>query len=259
VEGTVSVTGRPRLAEVVRWAARVIGLGGTLFYLMLLFAAWESPGFFNTFYIHSTVGIFLAATAVIALAGCIISWWRLRLAGVLLIISLPYAIKLYSKRSFYHFLVNDAMGQEIKLEKYKGNVLLVVNVATECGYTPQFIQLQQIYEKYKDRGFDVRAFPSDSFHQEPRSAQEVLTFCNDTYLVNFPILEKIHVKGKYQAPLYAFLTEEKTNPDYPGPIQWNFEKFLIGRKGEILARFSSEKVPDDPEVIHAIKKALDTG
>ena len=84
----MSATKRQRTAKGIRWAARVIGLGGTLFYLMLLFAAWESPGFFNTFYIHSTVGIFLAATAVIALAGCIISWWRVRLAGVLLIISL---------------------------------------------------------------------------------------------------------------------------------------------------------------------------
>ena len=173
-----------------------------------------------------------------------------------LIISLPYAINYYSKRSIYHFLVNDAEGQEIKLEEYKGNVLLLVNTATGCGLTPQFLKLQEIYDTYKDRGLIVLGFPSNSFKQEPLTAREVQTFCNDNYLVNFPILEKIDVKGPYQAPLYKFLTEKATNPKFPGIIRWNFEKFLIGRNGKIFGRFAPETTPDDPDLISAIEKKI---
>ncbi|MBN1294008.1 MAG: redoxin domain-containing protein [Candidatus Latescibacteria bacterium] len=176
---------------------------------------------------------------------------------LILLITLPYAYEIYNKRSFYHYLVNDANGSEVKLDQYKDKVVLVVNVASECGYTPQFLKLQQIYDRYKDKGFVVLGFPSNSFGSEPRNGKEILVFCNDTYLVDFPIFEKIAVKGEYQAPLYAFLTGEKTNSKFPGPIRWNFEKFLIDRKGKIMARFSSDVEPDHPALIEGIEKALD--
>ena len=100
-------------------------------------------------------------------------------------------------------------------------------------------------------------FPSNSFLQEPRTGRELLIFCNDNFLVNFPIFERIDIKGEYQAPLYKYLTEEETNPSYYGPIRWNFDKFLIGRNGKILARFEPTKTPDDPEIMQAIEKALE--
>ena len=173
-----------------------------------------------------------------------------------LIISLPFAIKFYSKRSIYHFVANDINGQEVKLSKYRGSVILIVNVASECGLTPQFLELQKIYNMYKNRGFNVLGFPSNSFNQEPRTLKEILKFCTDFYLVDFPIFEKIDVKGKNQSPLYKYLTEKSTNKKFPGPIRWNFEKFLIGKKGRILARFGPEKSPDDPEIIKSIEQAL---
>jgi len=173
-----------------------------------------------------------------------------------LIVSLPYAIKLYDKRSFYDFLVNDAHGKEIKLDTYRGKVLFVVNVATECGLTPQFLQLQKLYNTYKKEGFVVLGFPSNTFNQEPRTASEVITFCSDTYLVDFPIFEKIDIKGEFQTPLYKFLTEKQTNPRFSGPIRWNFDKFLIGRNGKILARFEPRTTPDDTVVIKAVEQAL---
>jgi glutathione peroxidase len=172
-----------------------------------------------------------------------------------LIISLPYALKFHSRLSIYDFLVNDARGEEVKLEKYKGNVLLIVNTATECGLTPQFLALQKIYDTYSDRGFLVLGFPSNSFKQEPRTGDKLLTYCNDNFLVDFPIFERIDIKGPFQAPLYKFLTEEDTSK-YPGIIRWNFEKFLVGRDGNILARFAPEITPDDPEIIQAIEQAL---
>lgn len=112
-------------------------------------------------------------------------------------------------------------------------------------------------KKYNDRGFEVIAFPSDSFKQEPRTTREIVAFCNDNYLVDFKIFEKIDVKGNYQASIYKFLTEKKTNPKYYDYIKWNFDKFLIGEKGTVLARFDPEVTPDDPVIIHAIEKCLD--
>ena len=173
-----------------------------------------------------------------------------------LIISLPYAIKYYSRLSIYDFLVNDAKGEEVKIEYYKGKVLLIVNTATECDLTPQFLGLQKIYDTYKDRDFVVLGFPSNSFKQEPRTGETLLRYCNDNFLVDFPIFERIDIKGPFQAPLYKFLTEKETNSKYPGIIRWNFEKFLIGKKGEILGRFAPEVTPDEPEIIQAIEQAL---
>ncbi len=176
---------------------------------------------------------------------------------LIVILLIPFTIKYFSKITIYSFVANDMKGNEVKFDQFKGKVLLIVNTATECKYTPQFFQLEALYKKYKDRGFEVIAFPSDSFNQEPRTTGEIVAFCNDNYLVDFKIFEKIDVTGKYKASIYKFLTEEKTDPQYYGDIKWNFTKFLIGRKGTILARFESEVNPDDPVIINAIEKSLD--
>ena len=175
---------------------------------------------------------------------------------IALIASIPFAIKYHSRITIHNFVANDMRGNEVKFEQFKGKVLLIVNTATECGLTPQFIQLQELYDKYKDRGFIIIAFPSDSFKQEPRTTKEIVTYCNDHFLVDFPIFEKINVKGEFQASIYKFLTDRETNPKFHGVIKWNFEKFLIGKKGKILARFEPEITPDDPVVFNSIEEAL---
>jgi glutathione peroxidase len=170
--------------------------------------------------------------------------------------SIPFTIIHLSKITIYNFVANDMKGNEFKFQQFKGKVLLIVNTATECKYTPQFFQLQAIYKKYKDRGFEVIAFPSDSFNQEPRTTREIVIYCNSNHLVDFKIFEKIDVKGKHQASIYKFLTEKKTNPDFCGNIAWNFTKFLVGKKGKVIARFEPHVSPDDPIVIQAIEKCL---
>ncbi len=175
---------------------------------------------------------------------------------IILIVSIPFVYKHYSRITIHNFVANDMRGNEVKFEQFKGKVLLIVNTATECGYTTQFIQLQEIYNKYKDRGFVIIAFPSNSFKQEPRTTNEVVTFCSDNFLVDFPIFEKIDVEGKFQASIYKFLTEKKTNPKFHGVIKWNFEKFLFGKNGKILARFDTKTTPNDPVIINSIEEAL---
>ena len=175
---------------------------------------------------------------------------------VIVIVSIPFTIAYFSRITIHNFVANDMDGNEVKFEQYKGKVLLIVNTATECGLTPQFIQLQELYNTYKERGFEIIAFPSDSFKQEPRTTREIVTYCNDHFLVSFPVFEKIDVKGEFQATIYRFLTEQKTNPEFYGGIKWNFEKFLIGKEGKILARFDPEITPDDPAIINTIEDAL---
>jgi len=159
--------------------------------------------------------------------------------------------------SVLDFKVKDIDGTEVKLKKYKGNVLLVVNTASKCGYTPQYESLEATYNKYKDRRFFVLGFPANNFgSQEPGTDAEIKEFCTSKYHVTFPMFAKISVKGEDQDPLYAYLTDLKINPVYGGVITWNFNKFLIDRKGAIVGRFSSKQTPDSPEVIAAIEQAL---
>jgi glutathione peroxidase len=163
--------------------------------------------------------------------------------------SVPHAI--------YDFTVKDIDGKDVSLADYKGKVLLVVNVASKCGFTPQYKDLQAIYDKYKDRGFVVLGFPANNFlWQEPGSNEQIKQFCALHYSVTFPMFEKISVKGSDQHPLYAFLTSKKTNPEFAGKITWNFNKFLIGRNGRILGRFGSRTTPEDKTVLAAIETAL---
>ena len=159
--------------------------------------------------------------------------------------------------SVLDYKMKDIDGKDVKLQEYKGNVLLVVNVASKCGYTPQYEALQADYAKYKDKGFYVLGFPANNFgSQEPGSATEIKEFCTSKYKVTFPMFAKISVKGDGLDPLYSFLTSKDTNADFAGDIEWNFTKFLVDRSGKIVARFEPGIKPDDPQVTGAIEKYI---
>jgi glutathione peroxidase len=165
---------------------------------------------------------------------------------------LVFAAALFGAASVYEFTLNSIDGAPAPLAAYKGKVLLLVNVASKCGFTPQYKELEAVYEKYKDQGLVVTGFPANNFGaQEPGTNEEIKTFCTRKYSVTFPMYAKISVKGADIAPLYEYLT--KSNG---GDIKWNFTKFLIGKDGAIIARFESKVKPDDPEVTAAIEKAL---
>ncbi len=160
-------------------------------------------------------------------------------------------------KSVLDFKMRDIDGKEVALKKYKGDVLLLVNTASKCGYTPQYEGLQAIYTKYKAEGFEVLGFPANNFGgQEPGTESEIKEFCESKYKVTFPMFAKISVKGEDQAELYKFLTSKETNPNFAGDISWNFNKFLVNRKGEIVARFSSKDTPESEAVTSAIEKYL---
>ena len=159
--------------------------------------------------------------------------------------------------SVLDFHVKDIDGKDVDLAKFKGKVLLIVNTASQCGYTPQYKDLQAIYEKYKDQGFEVLAFPANEFGaQEPGDNQQIKEFCSTTYRVGFPVFSKIVVKGEGIHPLYTFLTGAETNPKYAGKIPWNFTKFLVNKHGEVMARFQPADKPTTEKVTGEIEKAL---
>ena len=162
-----------------------------------------------------------------------------------------------SMNSLYDFEMKDIDGREVPLSDFRGKVLLVVNVASKCGFTKQYAGLEKLYQAHADRGFAVLGFPANNFMgQEPGTEAEIKSFCTLTYGVTFPMFAKISVKGKTIHPLYAYLTDEKLHPGAGGPISWNFNKFLIGRDGAVLAHFGSRTAPDDPELAAAIETAL---
>jgi len=159
--------------------------------------------------------------------------------------------------SVLDFHVQDIDGKPVDLSAFQGKVLLVVNTASQCGLTPQYKELESLYEKYKGQGFEILAFPANEFGaQEPGSNEEIKQFCSSKYKVSFPLFSKIVVKGKGIHPLYEFLTSESTNPKYAGEIPWNFTKFLVNRKGEVVARFQPREKPSAASVTGAIEKAL---
>jgi len=163
-----------------------------------------------------------------------------------------------SAASIYDFSLKDIDGNDVKLDRYKGSVVMIVNTASRCGYTPQYEGLQKIYDKYKDRGFVVLGFPANNFMgQEPGTEKEIKEFCTLKYNVTFPMFSKISVTGSDQHPLYGYLTNKKTNPEFGGDISWNFNKFLIDRAGEIVGRFGSKDKPEDQAVTTAIEKSLE--
>ncbi len=156
------------------------------------------------------------------------------------------------------FKVSGIDGKEVDLSKYKGKVVLFVNVASQCGYTKQYTGLQAIYKKYEKDGFVIVGVPANNFgSQEPGTNEEIVEFCSSKYSVTFPMLAKVSVKGDDKSPLYTFLTSKETNPKFAGEIGWNFEKFLINKKGEVVGKFKSGVAPDSDELTKAIKAELD--
>ena len=148
-------------------------------------------------------------------------------------------------------------GDPATLGDFAGSAILVVNVASKCGLTPQYEGLQRLHDQFAERGFTVAGFPCNQFgEQEPGTPQEISEFCSVNYGVTFPLFAKIDVNGPGRHPLYAELTEVPDADGEAGDIQWNFEKFLIGRDGNVIARFSPEIVPDDPVIVAAIESAL---
>ena len=134
---------------------------------------------------------------------------------------------------------------------------MIVNVASKCGYTPQYSALEATYRKYENKGFVITGFPANNFmSQEPGTNAEIKSFCRNKYDVTFPMYSKVSVKGDDQAPLYKFLTDKSTDPEYGGDIKWNFTKFLVSRDGHVIARFEPATTPDSPEVTSAIENAL---
>ncbi len=153
--------------------------------------------------------------------------------------------------------VKSIEGTPVELSKYDGKVLLVVNVASKCGYTSQYSGMQEVYTKYKDKGFEVLGFPCNQFGgQEPGSNKDIQEFCSSKYKVTFDMFDKVDVNGANASPLYKQLTAAETKPKGAGKVAWNFEKFLINKKGEVVARFPSSADPDGKEVTAAIEKAL---
>lgn len=148
-------------------------------------------------------------------------------------------------------------GRPESLRDYQGDVLLLVNVASKCGFTPQYAGLERLYERYRDRGFSVLGFPCNQFfHQEPGDAAQIQEFCSVNYGVSFPLFTKVDVKGPSQDPLYALLTQTPDDAGKAGNVAWNFEKFLLDRDGTVARRFRSKVTPDDSRVVEAIEALL---
>jgi glutathione peroxidase len=160
-------------------------------------------------------------------------------------------------KSVHDFTLDSIDGQATPLASFKGKVVLLVNVASRCGYTPQYSALEATYEKYKDRGLVIVGVPANNFaSQEPGTNEEIKKFCQTKYSVTFPMMAKVSVKGSDITPLYQFLTDPAVNPQAGGEIKWNFTKFLIGPDGRVIARFEPNVTPDSPEVTGAIEKAV---
>jgi glutathione peroxidase len=177
---------------------------------------------------------------------------KLFLLTALLAISLMAA-----EKTVYDFTLNSIDGQPTALASFRGKVLLLVNVASRCGYTPQYTALESIYEKYRDHGLVIVGIPANNFGgQEPGSNPEIKTFCTAKYHVTFPMMAKVSVQGSDITPLYQFLTDKTAHPETGGEIGWNFTKFLVGPAGQVIARFDSAVEPDSPQITGAIEKAL---
>jgi glutathione peroxidase len=156
-----------------------------------------------------------------------------------------------------NFTMNSLDGKPVNLSKYRGRVVLMVNVASECGYTPQYAGLQELHQRYAAQGLSVLGFPANEFGgQEPGTNAEIAEFCSRNYGVQFDMFSKIIVRGNGQHPLYRHLTAPATNPRFAGDVSWNFEKFLVGRDGQIIGRFLSAAEPLSREVVGAIESAL---
>ena len=160
-------------------------------------------------------------------------------------------------KTIYQFTMNDIDGKPVSLSEYKGKVVLIINVASKCGYTPQYEGMEKFYEENKDKGIVILAFPANNFlSQEPGTDAEIKEFCTEKYNVTFPVFSKISVKGKDQAALYKFLTENEENGVMDSSVKWNFQKYLIDREGRLVTYFSPGTKVTDQEVADALQKVL---
>ena len=174
-----------------------------------------------------------------------------------LLLSVAATFAFGQAHSIYDFTMNSIEGQPVSLKSYSGKVVMLVNVASKCGFTPQYTALEALYEKYKDRGFVIVGVPANNFmQQEPGTNEEIKAFCTRKYNVTFPMMAKVSVLGEDETPLYRFLTDKSSNPHVAGDIKWNFTKFLFDRNGNPVARFEPPVKPDAPEVQSAIESAL---
>jgi glutathione peroxidase len=156
--------------------------------------------------------------------------------------------------SVYEFTMDDIDGKPVNLGAYEGKVLLLVNTASLCGNTPQYTDLERIYEQYRDQGFEVLAFPANNFgQQEPGTNAEIKGFCLTKYSVSFPLFSKISVKGSDKHPLYQYLTEQSP---FPGEVEWNFQKYLVDRSGRVVGRFHHRTKPLAPEIVNEVERVL---
>lgn len=147
-----------------------------------------------------------------------------------------------------NFTVKTNDGKDMNLNSYKGRTILIVNVASKCGLTPQYEGLEQLYQKFKGQGFEILAFPSNDFMgQEPGTDEEIKSFCSTKYNISFPLFSKIKVKGQEKSELYSYLTSKETNDGFEGEIEWNFQKFLVDKKGKVVKRYSPKLTPSEIE------------
>lgn len=161
------------------------------------------------------------------------------------------------KSGFYDFEVKDLAGRKVKLSDYKGKVVLMVNIASKCGQTPQLDVLEKLYEQYKVRGFEILAFPSNDFRQEPKEGDGIAEFCKVNYGVTFKIFEKGPVRGNKAQPVYRFLANKAGSFGLSAYPLWNFHKYLINRKGEVVDWFNPWRWPDNAKITESIEKCLD--
>jgi len=179
------------------------------------------------------------------------------LLAALLLLSLLVSGTAFAASSLYDFTMPALNGSPTPLAGFKGKVVLVVNVASKCGYTPQYEGLQALYVKYKDQGFVIAGFPANNFGgQEPGTNEEIGAFCKSKYGVTFPMFSKISVKGADKAPLYQYLTDKSANPKTGGEIEWNFTKFLVDRNGKVIQRFEPAVEPQSKELLSAVESML---
>lgn len=154
----------------------------------------------------------------------------------------------------YDFTLNDIDGKPVSLSQFRGKVLLLINTASFCGNTPQYTDLEKMYEQYREKGFEILAFPANNFgQQEPGTNAEIKTFCYTKYSLSFPLFSKISVKGDDKHPLYRYLTEQSP---FPGEVEWNFQKYLVDRSGKVVARYPHRTKPLAPEIVQDVERVL---
>lgn len=176
---------------------------------------------------------------------------------ILILFSIFFFNYAFTQKSMYDFTVKDISGKSVKLSDYKGKVVLIVNTASKCGFTPQYKELEAFYTANKSKGFEILGFPANDFMgQEPGSDQEIQQFCSTKFNVTFPMFSKISVKGKAMAPLYKYLTQKSENEKLDAPVKWNFQKFLVDKNGKVIACFYPGQKVTDEEVSKAILDAL---